>query len=48
MVTINGYMKLLHTSNWYFGRTLYSKKERQNVHSAVLSVAVANYKGKFR
>ena len=30
-------MKLLHTSDWHLGKTLYSKKERQNEHSAFLS-----------
>ena len=29
-------MKLLHTSDWHLGRTLYSKKERQDEHSAFL------------
>lgn len=27
-------MKILHTSDWHLGRTLYSKKERQEEHSA--------------
>jgi len=27
-------MKLLHTSDWHLGRTLYSKKERQEEHAA--------------
>ena len=30
-------MKLLHTSDWHLGRTLYSKKERQEEHLAFLS-----------
>jgi len=30
-------MKLLHTSDWHLGRTLYSKKERQDEHAAFLS-----------
>lgn len=30
-------MKILHTSDWHLGRTLYSKKERQNEHSAFLN-----------
>ncbi|MDR2691137.1 MAG: exonuclease SbcCD subunit D C-terminal domain-containing protein [Dysgonamonadaceae bacterium] len=30
-------MKLLHTSDWHLGRTLYSKKERQNEHAAFLT-----------
>lgn len=30
-------MKLLHTSDWHLGRTLYSKKERQGEHTAFLS-----------
>jgi exonuclease SbcD len=30
-------MKLLHTSDWHLGRTLYSKKERQNEHAAFLA-----------
>jgi DNA repair protein SbcD/Mre11 len=29
-------MKLLHTSDWHLGRTLYSKKERQEEHVAFL------------
>lgn len=29
-------MKLLHTSDWHLGRTLYSKKERQEEHKAFL------------
>ena len=29
-------MKLLHTSDWHLGRTLYSKKERQEEHQAFL------------
>ena len=29
-------MKLLHTSDWHLGRTLYSKKDRQNEHIAFL------------
>ena len=29
-------MKLLHTSDWHLGRTLYSKKERQEEHAAFL------------
>ena len=30
-------MKLLHTSDWHLGRTLYSKKERQEEHVAFLN-----------
>lgn len=30
-------MKILHTSDWHLGRMLYSKKERQNEHSAFLN-----------
>ena len=30
-------MKLLHTSDWHLGRTLYSKKERQEEHTAFLA-----------
>lgn len=30
-------MKILHTSDWHLGRTLYSKKERQDEHSAFLN-----------
>jgi len=30
-------MKLLHTSDWHLGRTLYSKKERQEEHFAFLN-----------
>jgi exonuclease SbcD len=29
-------MKILHTSDWHLGRTLYSKKERQEEHKAFL------------
>ena len=29
-------MKLLHTSDWHLGRTLYSKKDRQEEHAAFL------------
>ena len=29
-------MKILHTSDWHLGRTLYSKKERQKEHQAFL------------
>jgi exonuclease SbcD len=29
-------MKILHTSDWHLGRTLYSKKERQEEHTAFL------------
>ena len=29
-------MKILHTSDWHLGRTLYGKKERQEEHSAFL------------
>ena len=29
-------MKILHTSDWHLGRTLYSKKERLEEHSAFL------------
>lgn len=29
-------MKILHTSDWHLGRTLYSKKERQEEHAAFL------------
>ena len=29
-------MKLIHTSDWHLGRTLYSKKERQEEHAAFL------------
>lgn len=29
-------MRILHTSDWHLGRTLYSKKERQDEHSAFL------------
>lgn len=30
-------MKILHTSDWHLGRTLYSKKERQEEHTAFLA-----------
>ncbi len=30
-------MKILHTSDWHLGRTLYSKKERQDEHEAFLA-----------
>ena len=30
-------MKILHTSDWHLGRTLYSKKERQEEHAAFLA-----------
>ncbi len=37
-------MKILHTSDWHLGRTLYSKKERQNEHSAFLNWLLATIK----
>jgi exonuclease SbcD len=37
-------MKLLHTSDWHLGRTLYSKKERQNEHTAFLAWLLQNIK----
>lgn len=30
-------MKILHTSDWHLGRTLYTKKDRQNEHTAFLN-----------
>lgn len=34
-------MKILHTSDWHLGRTLYSKKERQEEHKAFLEWLLA-------
>jgi exonuclease SbcD len=37
-------MKLLHTSDWHIGRTLYSKKERQGEHVAFFDWLLATIK----
>lgn len=39
-------MRILHTSDWHLGRTLYSKKERQNEHSAFLNWLLSAIKEK--
>lgn len=38
-------MKILHTSDWHLGRTLYSKKERQEEHTAFLDWLLKSIKG---
>ena len=37
-------MKILHTSDWHLGRTLYSKKDRQMEHTAFLEWLLATIK----
>ena len=37
-------MKLLHTSDWHLGRTLYSRKDRQDEHAAFLEWLLAAIK----
>lgn len=37
-------MKILHTSDWHLGRTLYSKKDRQMEHAAFLEWLLATIK----
>ncbi len=37
-------MKILHTSDWHLGRTLYSKKERQEEHAAFLEWLLSTIK----
>ena len=39
-------MKLLHTSDWHLGRTLYSKKERVEEHTAFLDWLLTTLKSK--
>jgi len=39
-------MKILHTSDWHFGRTLYSKKERNEEHTAFLNWLLETLKEK--
>jgi exonuclease SbcD len=35
-------VRILHTSDWHFGRTLYSKKERLDEHTAFLNWLLDN------